>query len=46
MGAVVVYDVTDTKTFESTQKWKADVDNKVFLPDGSTVPVILLANKV
>ncbi|RDD37598.1 Ras-related protein Rab-32 [Trichoplax sp. H2] len=45
VGAVVVYDITDTKTFESTKKWKDDVDNKVFLPDGSTVPVVLLANK-
>merc|ERR1711916_379790 len=29
----------------AVQKWKSDIDNKVFLPDGSKIPVVLLANK-
>ncbi|RDD37594.1 Ras-related protein Rab-32 [Trichoplax sp. H2] len=45
VGAFVVYDVTDVKTFESTKMWKEDIDKKVFLPDGCKIPVVLLANK-
>merc|ERR1711879_956730 len=26
-------------------KWKADVDDKVFLPDGQSIPMVLFANK-
>eukprot|EP00128_Syssomonas_multiformis_P012652 Colp12_sorted_trinity150504_noHs@10139 len=45
VGAFIVYDVTRNNTFEAVQKWKADIDAKVTLPDGSPVPVILLGNK-
>eukprot|EP00730_Choanoeca_flexa_P015708 TRINITY_DN7274_c0_g1_i2.p1 TRINITY_DN7274_c0_g1~~TRINITY_DN7274_c0_g1_i2.p1 ORF type:complete len:211 (+),score=71.51 TRINITY_DN7274_c0_g1_i2:94-726(+) len=45
VGAFIVFDVTRVSTFEAVQKWKADIDNKVFLPDGSKIPVVLLANK-
>ena len=41
-----MFDVTRASTFEAVQKWKNDLDNKVILPNGSPVPVILLANKV
>jgi small GTP-binding protein len=44
-GAVVVFDMYDRKSFESTIRWKEDIDQKVFLPDGSGIPVLLLANK-
>ena len=30
----------------SVTKWKADLDGKVQLPDGSPLPCVLLANKV
>lgn len=46
VGAFVVFDVTRASTFEAVTKWKADLDNKVQLADGSPVPCVLLANKV
>jgi len=45
VGALVVYDVTRPDSFEAVSKWKQDIDNKVFLSDGSNVPCLLLANK-
>ena len=41
-----MFDVTRASTFEAVQKWKNDLDSKVMLPNGSPVPVVLLANKV
>lgn len=46
VGAFVVFDVTRLSTFEAVQVWKADLDNKVMLPNGKPIPAILLANKV
>jgi Ras-related protein Rab-32 len=46
VGAFIVFDVTRTATFEAVLKWKADLDSKVQLPDGSPIPCVLLANKV
>ncbi len=47
VGAFVVFDVTRYNTFESIQKWKLDLDKKVFLPNSETpIPTILLANKI
>lgn len=45
VGAIVVFDVTRVSTFEGVAKWKTDIDNKVHLPSGDNVPVVLLANK-
>ena len=45
-GAFVVFDVTRLSTFEAVRMWKADLDNKVRLPNGKPLPTILLANKV
>lgn len=45
VGAFIVFDVTRASTFEAVQKWKNDLDSKVMLPNGSPVPVVLLANK-
>jgi len=44
-GACIVYDVTSPKSFQAIERWKSDVDAKVKLPNGDTVPCILLANK-
>ena len=41
-----MFDVTRASTFEAVQKWKNDLDNKVTLPNGAPIPVVLLANKV
>jgi len=45
VGAFLVYDVTRPNTFETVKKWKADMDEKVYLHDGSHISVFLLANK-
>jgi len=45
VGAFIVFDVTRPSTLDGVRKWKADIDSKVTLPDGSVVPVVLLANK-
>lgn len=45
VGAFIVFDVARPGTFEAVTKWKNDLDSKVSLPDGSPVPVVLLANK-
>jgi hypothetical protein len=46
VGAFVVFDMFNAKSFESAKKWKQDIDSKVFLADGSKIPVVLLGNKV
>ncbi|XP_071957862.1 ras-related protein Rab-32-like isoform X2 [Antedon mediterranea] len=45
VGAFIVFDVTRVSTFEAVAKWKNDLDSKVQLPNGSNIPVVLLANK-
>uniref|UniRef100_A0A914XHV6 Uncharacterized protein n=1 Tax=Plectus sambesii TaxID=2011161 RepID=A0A914XHV6_9BILA len=44
-AAIVVFDSTRAATFEGALRWKADLDQKVRLADGSPIPAILLANK-
>lgn len=44
-GAFLVFDANQPKTFEAVKKWKIDLDSKVTLSDGSTIPCLLLANK-
>lgn len=41
-----MFDVTRQATFDAVKKWKQDLDSKVQLPDGATIPCMLLANKV
>ena len=45
LGAMLVFDLSRPETFQSVLKWKREIDNKVLLPNGSALPVILLANK-
>jgi len=46
VAAVAVYDLFNRESFESTAKWKRDIDAKVFLPVSQTnIPVLLLGNK-
>ena len=45
-GCVIMFDVTRRPTFENVRVWKEDLDTKVVLPSGSTIPCILVANKV
>lgn len=44
-GAIVVFDLTSRETFDAVVNWKRDVDNKVELPNGQKLPVLLLGNK-
>ncbi|KPP65355.1 ras-related protein Rab-38-like, partial [Scleropages formosus] len=45
VGALLVFDVTRASTFEAVLKWKGDLDSKVMLSNGRSVPTVLLANK-
>lgn len=44
-ACIIVFNITSRPTFEAVSKWKNDLDSKVHLSDGRTVPCILLANK-
>ena len=46
VAAILVIDITSHKTVEMAKKWKADLDEKAFLPNGDNIPVVLYANKV
>lgn len=45
-AGLIVFDGSNGTTFESVERWKTDLDNKVSLDDGAPLPVLLLANKV
>ena len=45
-GCIVMFDLTNRKTFEEAKGWKMDVDRKVLLPNAEPVPCLLVANKV
>jgi len=45
VAAIVVFDITKRGTLDNARKWKADVDDKVFLRNGDNIPVVLFANK-
>ncbi|XP_069141824.1 ras-related protein Rab-7L1-like [Argopecten irradians] len=44
-ACIIMFDLTQRSTFQNAVKWKKDLDAKCSLPDGSTVPCLLLANK-
>lgn len=43
MGAVLVFDLTNKKTFENVRKWKKDIEDK--LESEEEIPYILMCNK-
>lgn len=45
VGAFIVFDMARATTYNAAAKWKADLDQKVQLPNGEPVPCVLLANK-
>ena len=45
VGAFIVFDLTRRPTFESVARWRQDIAEKVTLPEGQAIPVVLLANK-
>eukprot|EP01095_Lingulamoeba_sp_RSL-Kostka_P001541 TRINITY_DN1217_c2_g1_i3.p1 TRINITY_DN1217_c2_g1~~TRINITY_DN1217_c2_g1_i3.p1 ORF type:complete len:235 (-),score=75.94 TRINITY_DN1217_c2_g1_i3:391-1050(-) len=52
VAAILVYDSTKRETFDKIKKWKADIDEKVHIPNNNNdkdeptaIPCLLLANK-
>jgi len=45
VGAFVVFDCTRPRTLNASLLWKADLDQKVHMWDGSPIPVILIMTK-
>ena len=45
-GAFIVFDITQLSTLEDVKFWKSDLDSKVVLSNGQSIPAVLLANKV
>jgi len=44
-ACIIMFDLTSQQTFNSTIKWKKDLDRKCTLPNGKTIPCILVGNK-
>ncbi|PSN49720.1 hypothetical protein C0J52_16345 [Blattella germanica] len=44
-GAVIVFDESSTSDLSGVERWKKQLDEVVILPDGNTIPCILLGNK-
>jgi len=45
VAAFIVFDSSRSQTFDAIMKWKNDIDEKIQLPNGESVPCVLLANK-
>jgi len=45
VAAALVFDISRAATFQSMKRWLNDIREKVILPDGTDVPIVLLANK-
>lgn len=46
VGAIVVFDVMRSPTFDMTKVWKKDIDEKVQTAEGKPVPTLLIGNKI
>ena len=46
IGAIVVFDSSDSESLGKAKFWKSDLDSKAKLPNGNRLPSILLCNKV
>jgi len=45
VGAIIVFDITNKRSFQAVTKWKNDLDKKVRLQNDDPVPALLIANK-
>lgn len=45
IAAIVCFDISRPSTFDNVKKWRDDINEKVELPNGKPIPMILLANK-
>lgn len=44
-GCIIMFDLTNKKSFESVVLWKHDLDSKCILDNGTMLPCLLLASK-
>ena len=44
-GAIVMFDLTQERSFDGAALWKADIDEKCRMADGEKIPCLLVANK-
>ncbi|KAL1461273.1 hypothetical protein WDU94_013189 [Cyamophila willieti] len=44
-GCIIMFDLTNRKSFESVVQWKHDLDSKCILDNGAMLPCLLLASK-
>lgn len=44
-GCIIMFDLTNRKSFESVVQWKHDLDSKCILDNGAMLPCLLLAGK-
>jgi len=45
VGALVVFDVSRSSTFDAVSKWREDLDAKVLMHEGQPIPCVLVGNK-
>ncbi len=45
IAAVVCFDISRPSTLDNVRKWSQDINDKVVLPNGHPIPMLLLANK-
>lgn len=45
-GVVILCDITDTNSLNSTIKWKKSIDDNVSFFDGTPLPMMLIQNKI
>jgi Ras-related protein Rab-32 len=45
IAAIICFDISRPSTLDNVKKWKDDINDKVALPDGNPIPMILLATK-
>ena len=45
VGAFLLFDVTRIDSFNAVERWKDDLDSKVLLSDGRSIPCVLVGNK-
>lgn len=45
VAAALIFDISRVATFQSVSKWLKDLREKTLEQDGSSIPIVLLANK-
>ena len=45
-ACIIMFALTQRTTYQNAVRWKKDLDSKCTLSDGTSVPCLLLANKV